>query len=56
MYLTDNNAFKNGLFDFYELEPDEDVNMASYMKYDDWWCQSKELIYKLEKYNKTTKK
>lgn len=39
---------KNSLFEFLELEENEEIDMTEYMKYDDWWDQFQELMKKLE--------
>jgi hypothetical protein len=37
------------MFEFLEVDEDDEIDMAKYMKYDDWWIQLQELIKKLEK-------
>jgi hypothetical protein len=39
---------KNSMFDFDEPMEDDEIDMAKYMKYDDWWDQLQELMKKLE--------
>lgn len=46
--LYKNKLDKDGLFDFWEIEEDEEIDMNKYMKYDDWWEQFADLFYKLE--------
>jgi hypothetical protein len=36
------------MFDFVELDQDEEINMDEYMKYDDWWVQFEDLKKKLK--------
>ncbi len=45
---TKPNGWKDGMFEFQEVEEDEEIDMTQYMKYDDWWDQLQELIKKLE--------
>jgi hypothetical protein len=42
------NSWKDSMFEFKEVEEDDDFDMARYMKYDDWWDQLQVLIRKLE--------
>ncbi len=46
------NGWKDSMFEFEEVEEDypevNEIDMARYMKYDDWWDQLQELIKKLE--------
>lgn len=51
--LYKNKLDKDGLFDFWEIEEDEEIDMNKYMKYDDWWEQFADLFYKLENIYKT---
>ena len=46
--LYNDKLEKDSLFDFWEIEEDEEIDMNEYMKYDDWWEQFTELFYKLE--------
>jgi hypothetical protein len=43
------NGWKDSMFEFLEVDEDDEIDMAKYMKYDDWWDQLQELIKKLEK-------
>ena len=52
-YLTNlclykNKLYKDGLFDFWEIEEDEEIDMNKYMKYHEWWAKFEDLFYKLE--------
>jgi|688.fasta_scaffold32362_4 hypothetical protein len=42
------NGWKDSIFEFREVEEDDEIDMTQYMKYDDWWEQLQELIKKLE--------
>jgi hypothetical protein len=42
------NGRKDSMFEFLEVEEDEEIDMSEYMKYDDWWDQLQQLIKKLE--------
>jgi hypothetical protein len=42
------NGRKDSMFEFLEVEEDDEIDMAKYMKYDDWWDQLQELMKKLE--------
>jgi hypothetical protein len=42
------NGWKNSVFEFKEVEEDDEIDMAKYIKYDDWWDQLQALIRKLE--------
>jgi hypothetical protein len=42
------NGCKDSMFDFLEVEEDDEIDVEKYMKYDDWWDQLQELIKKLE--------
>ena len=42
------NGWKDSMISFREVEEDEKINMAQYMKYDDWWDQLQELMKKIE--------
>ena len=46
---TNVNGWKDSMFEFLEVDEDDEIDMAKYMKYDDWWIQLQELIKKLEK-------
>jgi hypothetical protein len=48
MRLTGYNTNVNSVFEFHEVEEDEKIDMANYMKYDDWWDQLQVLIRALE--------
>lgn len=39
---------KNSMFDFIELEKDEEIDMLNYMKYDDWQVQFLDLCKKIK--------
>lgn len=42
------NGWKASMFEFLEANEDDEIDMAKYMKYDDWWDQLQELMKKLE--------
>lgn len=42
------NVWTDSIFDFQEVEEDEEIDMTQYMKYVDWWDQIQELMKKLE--------
>ncbi len=42
------NGWKDNMFEFLEVNEDDEIDMLDYMKYDDWWDQLQQLIKKLE--------
>jgi hypothetical protein len=42
------NGWKDNMFEFLEVNEDDEIDMSEYMKYDDWWDQLQQLIKKLE--------
>jgi hypothetical protein len=46
---TNVNGWKDSMFEFREVEVDDEIDMSKYMKYDDWWDQLQVLIRELEK-------
>ena len=42
------NEWKASIFEFLEVNEDDEIDMEKYIKYDDWWEQLQELMKKLE--------
>lgn len=43
MLLTWLNYFTIGYFEFIEPDPEEQINMSEYMRWEDWWAQFEQL-------------